>query len=166
MNAELQFEITNFLNNEAFLLDSMRFEEWLNLLTDDIIYRMPLRVTREAKDGSNIIDDMSFFEESKKSLTTRVKRLGTKSAWALDPVPRTRHFVSNIIIEEGTKSNELKVKSCFLFKRSRGIDHSVEELFGERVDVLRKVDEQWNIASRTIYADQAILTVQNLSMFL
>jgi len=166
MTMELQYEITNFLNHEAHLLDSRRFQEWLDLLTEDITYRMPLRVTREAKDGSNIVNNMTFFEESKTSLTTRVKRLSTTSAWAEDPAARTRHFVSNIIIESGSKPDEVHVRSHFLCMRSRGSDISVEQIFGERLDVLRKVNGQWKIASRTIHPDQVVLGVMNLSMFL
>ena len=48
------------------------------------------------------LDEMAFFEENKQSLTARVKRLGTTSAWAEDPAPRTRHFVSNMMIEAGS----------------------------------------------------------------
>jgi 3-phenylpropionate/cinnamic acid dioxygenase small subunit len=166
VNPELQFHITNFLHYEAFLLDSRRFAEWLDLLADDIVYRMPLRATRERKDGSTIVEDMTFFEESKTSLTTRVNRLGTTSAWAEDPPPRTRHFVSNILVESGFPNDALTVRSCFLCKRSRAGEIEAEEIFGERVDVLRNVDGQWKIAARTIYPDQAVLGVKNLSMFL
>jgi 3-phenylpropionate/cinnamic acid dioxygenase small subunit len=166
MNAELQFQITNFLHYEAVLQDSRRFEEWLELLTDDIMYRMPLRATTETREAANIVEDMTFFEETKISLTTRVKRLATASAWAESPAPRTRHFISNIFIEAGPNQDELKVRSNLLFKRSRASDLESEEIFGERVDVLRLVNEQWKIASRTIYPDQTILTVKNLSMFL
>ena len=43
------------------------------------------------------------------------------------------------------------VRSNFLFKRSRADDIATEEIFGERLDVLRKVNGEWKIASRTIY---------------
>ena len=36
-----------FLVEEAHLLDSLRFEAWLALLTEDIEYRMPVRVITE-----------------------------------------------------------------------------------------------------------------------
>lgn len=166
MNADLHYQITHFLHHEAFLLDSRRFGEWLDLLADDIVYRMPLRATREKKDGPSIVETMTFFEETKTSLTTRVNRLGTTSAWAEDPAPRTRHFVSNILIDGDSTSDAVNVRSCFLFKRSRAHEIASEEVFGERLDVLVKVEGHWKIASRTIYPDQAILGVMNLSMFL
>jgi 3-phenylpropionate/cinnamic acid dioxygenase small subunit len=166
MNSELYIEVVNFLNREARLLDDMRFKEWLELVTDDIVYRMPLRVTRERKDGSNLVDEMTFFEETKKSLITRIERIGTSSAWAWDPAPRTRHFISNITIENVRNENELEVSSYFMFMKHRASDRHSEQLFGQRLDVLRKIDGQWKIASRTIYPDQTVLPGMNLSMLL
>ncbi|MBM7588965.1 3-phenylpropionate/cinnamic acid dioxygenase subunit beta [Brevibacillus fulvus] len=166
MIAEVHFEITQFLHREAFLLDSRRFAEWLDLLADDIVYRMPLRATRENRDGSGIVEAMTFFEETKTSLTTRVNRLGTTSAWAEDPAPRTRHFVSNLIVEQMPDQQLVKARSNFLLKRSRAADLSAEELFGERMDVLRKEKDGWKLVTRTIYPDQTVISMMNLSMFL
>ena len=36
-------DIVNFYGNEAMLLDEMRFEEWFRLLSEDILYEMPVR---------------------------------------------------------------------------------------------------------------------------
>ncbi|MEX2462587.1 MAG: 3-phenylpropionate/cinnamic acid dioxygenase subunit beta [Paenibacillaceae bacterium] len=166
MNLELQYQISQFLYQEAYLLDHQMYEEWLDLLTEDLIYRMPLRTTTEGRDVSNLIHDMTYFEETKVSLTTRVKRLYTKSAWVENTAPRQRHFVSNIVINPSVHPDEYSVRSYFLFKRSRASDLQTEEIFGEREDVFRKVDEQWKVAARSIYPDQAVLTVMNLSMFL
>src|SRR4249919_1058691 len=40
-------DVLHFLNVEAELLDDNRFDEWLELLTEDVTYRMPVTVTRE-----------------------------------------------------------------------------------------------------------------------
>ncbi|ALF10853.1 aromatic-ring-hydroxylating dioxygenase subunit beta [Parageobacillus thermoglucosidasius] len=167
MNPELQFDITNFLHHEAYLLDHRRYKEWLDLLADDLVYRMPARITTEGKHNEpNIMNEMTFFEETKKSLITRVKRLDTPSAWAEYSGPRQRHFISNIYIESSPKSGEYQVRSYFLYQRCRGSDLDIEQLHGERVDVLRKENGKWKIASRTIYPDQTVLRLINLSMFL
>ncbi len=39
----LKYEIEEFLYQEAEILDERRFEEWLDLLTDDMRYFMPMR---------------------------------------------------------------------------------------------------------------------------
>ena len=42
----LKQEIEDFLYREAELLDDRRYEEWLDLLTDDVSYFMPMRRRR------------------------------------------------------------------------------------------------------------------------
>lgn len=166
MNMELYLEISQFLYQEAYLLDHRKYKEWLDLLTEDIVYRMPMRLTKERKDGQDITDEMTFFEEDKKSLSLRVERLYTKFAWVEDPPPRQRHLIGNILIESNPRPDEYVVRSAFNFYRSVGSDWQTEHISGEREDLLRKENGVWKIASRTIYPDQAILNVRNLSMFL
>ena len=167
VSPDIQFEITHFLYLEARLLDHGKYDEWLDLLADDLDYRMPARITNEGKEHKSNIDYQSrYFQETKKSLTTRIRRFETSSAWAEFAGLRQRHFVSNILVEPTNKPDEFKVSSYFLFKRSRGSDERFEELFGERVDLLRKENGSWKIASRVIYPDRSVLAFTNLSMFL
>ncbi len=51
MNMETYFRVTHFYTREASILDRRLFNEWLDLLADDIVYRMPVRITREERDG-------------------------------------------------------------------------------------------------------------------
>ncbi|MBM7656298.1 3-phenylpropionate/cinnamic acid dioxygenase subunit beta [Neobacillus cucumis] len=166
ISPEVELEIIRFLHKEANLLDHRKYKEWLELLADEIEYRMPLRETVEGVGVNDIASDSSFFEETKLSLTTRVNRLYTKSAWVENPATRQRHFISNIMVEPTEDPNEFKVTSYFLYKRSRGSTHVIEELFGERNDIIRKVHNEYKIVSRTIIPDQAVITTMNMSMFL
>jgi 3-phenylpropionate/cinnamic acid dioxygenase small subunit len=165
MDFEVYYQITKFLYHEAYLLDHRRYNEWLDLLADDLIYRMPLRLTKERKDGGEISEEMAFYEETKKSLQNRVKRLYAKSAWVEDPPPRQRHFISNITVSQGSEADEYKVLSYFSFQRSIGSSTEWETLNGEREDIIRLVNGEWKLASRVIYPDQTVLGTQNLSMF-
>ncbi|RSL33116.1 3-phenylpropionate/cinnamic acid dioxygenase subunit beta [Salibacterium salarium] len=166
MNAQLQYEVEQFYYYEAYLLDHRKYEEWLDLLADDIEYVMPLRVTVDNKEGSNINKNMNYFDEKKPDLELRVERLFTKSAWVDNPATRQRHYITNTVIQPGSKEDEYNVRSYFLYKRSRSSEVETEELFGEREDVLRKTDGRWQVVSRSIYPDQSVLTVKNLAMFL
>jgi 3-phenylpropionate/cinnamic acid dioxygenase small subunit len=166
VSIEVYIEISNLLYQEAYFLDNGMYKEWLDLLSEDLTYQMPLRETVEGVGANNIAPDIDFFHETKKSLTTRVNRLYTKSAWVENPATRQRHFISNIMIEITSKPNEYKVRSYFDFKRSRGSHHEIENLFGERHDIVRKEENQWKIAKRYIKPDQAVITTMNMSMFL
>lgn len=163
---EIHLEMTYLLNQEAFYLDNGMYKEWLELFTDDLTYQMPLRETVDGVGVDNIAKDIDFYYETKTSLRTRVNRLYTKSAWVENPATRQRHFISNISVTSTSDRDEYQVRSYFLFKRSRGSHHEVEQLFGERHDVIRKIDGQWKIAKRLIKPDQAVITTMNMSMFL
>lgn len=166
MNPNLQYEITQFYYQEAYYLDHRQYDRWLEMLSDDIEYSMPLRVTVDNKMGSNINDDMTYLSDNKADLTMKVERLFTKSAWVDNPATRQRHYITNVMIDAGSNPDEYKVRSSFLYKRSRSSDIQTEEIFGEREDTIQKNDGEWKLISRTIYPDQTVLTASNLSMFL
>ncbi len=163
--AELDREIQNFLYHEAELLDGLKFEQWLELLTDDITYEMPVRLTRE-RNHPDTASETAHFSEDRRTLALRVKRLKTDYAWAENPPSRTRHFVSNIRIEQTAKSNEVMVRSNLLVYRSRGSSTQADLISGERVDFLRNEEGHWKLAKRTIIVDQTVLDTQNLAIFL
>ena len=156
-------QITQFLYTEAQILDEGRFADWLTLVTEDISYRMPVRVTREKRDGSDTRDDSSYFEENLTTLTSRLARLGTRSAWAEDPPSRTRHFVTNIQVLATADPRETRVLSNLLFTRTRGSDPALDQLTGRREDLLRRVGLGWRLARRTVVLDQSVLGTLNLS---
>jgi 3-phenylpropionate/cinnamic acid dioxygenase small subunit len=153
-----------FLYYEADLLDTGRFDEWLELLTDDVEYRMPVRTTRSRAAGAGFDEAMDFFTEDSASLSMRVRRLDTEFAWAEDPPSRTRRFVTNVRVEP-VSDGELSVVSNVLIFRTRG-DTAAPELFScQRRDVLRDLGGRLVIARRTIYLDQTVLGGYNLSIF-
>ncbi len=124
-------EICNFLFHEADLLDTGAFREWLSLMTDDLVYRIPLRVTKEVGQGFGFLDSMSHMDDTFYTLEKRVHRLESEYAWAEIPPSRTRHFVSNIRVRPGGNDSEVQVDSNLLFlPQSRGFSgfrHPVRE---------------------------------------
>ena len=65
MREALIREVEQFLYHEARLLDERRLHEWLDLLTDDVRYWMPVRTTRYARISKSIVilDDERYEEE-------------------------------------------------------------------------------------------------------
>jgi 3-phenylpropionate/cinnamic acid dioxygenase small subunit len=156
-------EIVAFLYREAELLDSYRFAEWVELFAEDVRYEMPVRTNQVRSSGSGF-QQMTFFDENLVSLQTRVKRLQTDSAWAETPPSRTRHFVSNVLVEPSDKPDEFAVGLCFMVTRTRS-DHGYQMFTGRREDLLRRVGGgHFRIARRRILADQTVLTATNLSV--
>src|SRR5205823_7149645 len=86
--AELHHEIEQFLYYEARLLDDRRFEDWYELLADDLQYVMPTRynrLRREAQHEFAAPEETQHFDEDKHSIAQRIRRLRSGTAWAEDP---------------------------------------------------------------------------------
>lgn len=155
-------EVVAWLHHEAELLDGYRFAEWLELLSEDIAYRMPVRTTQFLTDGEGFHLDSEFFCDDFPTLATRVKRLETEFAWAETPPSRTRHFVSNVIVED-TGAEGLAVRSAFLVTRTRAeLDYQM--FTGVRHDRLVRVDGALKLRERVILVDQTVITATNLSV--
>jgi 3-phenylpropionate/cinnamic acid dioxygenase small subunit len=157
-------EIVSFLYREAELLDDCQFSSWLALFTEDTHYVMPVRTTQFRATGDGF-HDVAFFDENFVSLRTRVKRLETNFAWAETPPSRTRHFISNVLVEPANKKDEFAVRSNFMVTRTRS-DQGYQLFTGQRQDILRRVeDSTFKIADRRILIDQTTLSGSNLSVF-
>jgi len=168
----LKDEIEQFLYQEAELLDERRFDEWLDFLTEDIRYWMPMR--RNVKFGELDREftreghDINWFDEGKDTLVRRVNQILTGVHWAEEPLSRVCHSVSNIQILDATPSlsqpTEVSIKCRFLVYRNR-VETETDILVGKREDTLRNVNGQWKIAQRKIILDQNVLLAKNLTFF-
>jgi 3-phenylpropionate/cinnamic acid dioxygenase small subunit len=158
-----------FLVDEAYLLDAQRYDAWLDTLTDDVRYVMPVRVTTARGAGFDTSPGMAHFDEDKYSLTQRVARMGTEHAWAEDPPSRLRHFITNVRTFECDDPDDgahLLVESAELLFRSRGDVNESALVSCGREDLLRWSEDQWKLARRRIFVDESVLRMQNLAVFL
>jgi len=161
------FEIVEFLEDEATLLDSGKLMEWMGLMAVDLRYQMPVRSTRDLIDGSEFSTGMFMFDETIMTLGIKATRLAaTTSAWAEKPPSRTRRHVTNIRVFRTGVEGEYEVTSSLLLLRNRYQEHNYEIISARRVDILRRQDGALKIAKRIIYSDQASLGTQNLAVFL
>jgi len=90
---ELRADAESFLYREARLLDTQRFEDWLDLFTDDAIYWAPA--------GHDDIDPsrhVSIIHDDKEAMERRVKRLRSGFAFAQEPASRVHRIISNVEI--------------------------------------------------------------------
>lgn len=163
---ELHQRVHQFLVEEAALLDQRRYEEWVALMAEDVVYRMPVRVTTPGEMSDTILGDMDHFLEDRYSLQKRVERLYTEHAWTEDPPSRVRHFVSNVRTFRHEESDEVTARSYLLLFRSRGDVREADLISAERTDRLRPDGEGWLIARRDILVDESVLRTQNLAIFL
>lgn len=161
-----QYEVEKFLYEEAALLDAHRYEDWLALFADDATYFMPIRRTRVQRELDQEFTkpgEMAFFNDTKPLLAGRVTKLMTGRSWSEDPPSRTRRLVTNVRVVDDDGA-ELSVESNFMLYRTR-LNSQEDKWVGSRRDVLRRVEESFQIAARAIYLEETVLLSRNLSNF-
>ncbi len=156
----------DFLIAEAALLDERRFDEWIQLFTEDLEYIVPVRTIRRNGNGSDVDWESRHYDDDFPSMSLRVRRLSTDVAWSEDPPSFTRRVLGNFRYAPGPGDTELTVKTNLLLFRSRGTAGDHDLIAGERTDVLRLVDGALKIAKRHVVLDQAMLGTKNLGVFL
>lgn len=154
------------LYDEAATLDERRFDDWIGMLAEDLIYQAPIRLTRTGPNRDrDVMRTMFHFDENYNSLLMRTGRL-QKSAWAEDPPSRCRRFVTNVRIGERETAGEYEVVSYLFLERSRGDNPENEHMTAERRDVWRETDSGYKLAWREIIVDQSVLGMANFAVFL
>jgi 3-phenylpropionate/cinnamic acid dioxygenase small subunit len=179
MRPDLVFDVEQFLFREAHLLDECRFQEWLNLFTDDVRYWMPSMsrhygasskafapLDRERGDLQDFSGEheLAILDETRDSLARRIARFDSGMAWAEEPPSSTCRFISNVIVDEGDSNGELIVRSKFILYRTRS-ELERDFYIGRRHDVLRPAGGTWKIAYRKILLPQSVLAAKNVSNF-
>jgi ethylbenzene dioxygenase beta subunit len=161
----LYADVCAFLAEEAELLDQNRLREWFELFHPELVYRMPIRITRERPAGPGFSDTGWHMNEDWESMHTRVARFETSFAWAEDPPSRTRRFVTNIRVQEPDDEGNVRVKSNVLIHRGRYDAPAGRLLSAERHDVLADAGEDWLIRERIVLLDHTTLGMSNLGIF-
>lgn len=155
-------EVRQLLYREARLLDEGLFEKWLTLFTEDALYWAPIGTTGTSS-GGEVDDELGYFEDNKQTLTLRVQRLFTGSAWAENPRSSTRRIIGNIEVDES--EDGLVARSNFVLYSVR--EGAPVDLFtGARRDVLRPESDGLRITMRRVSVDGGTLRANNLSTFL
>lgn len=165
-------ELTEVLYDEAELLDEGRWEEWLDLLADDLSYVMPLRLnvavgehnTQEQTRGG---EEVCWFDEGKHTLTQRVGQLRTGVHWAEEPLSRVSHLVTNVRLRR-VELPEVELSCRFVVHRNRVADET-DFFVGRRHDTWRQTGSTagaggWKLCRRELLLDQNVLLAKNLTL--
>jgi len=131
-----------FLYQEARLLDTQRYEEWLSLFTDDATYGVPLEQgQKDPYETSSIIhDDRTLLE-------LRVRQIRHPRAHARQPLARTVHQIGNIM-QLGEANGELRVGSTLTVVEFR---NEKQRLYGALVEHrLRPQGDTFRIAHKRV----------------
>lgn len=131
-----------FLYHEARLLDTQRYEEWLELFTDDATYWVPLEQGQE-----DPLQTSSIIHDDRTLLGLRVKQLRHPRAHARVPLARTVHQVTNVLVESDS-AQEVVVRSTLSVIEFR---NEKQRLYGALVEHrLRRNNGAFRIAHKRV----------------
>ncbi|MCE0777581.1 3-phenylpropionate/cinnamic acid dioxygenase subunit beta [Pseudomonas sp. NMI542_15] len=166
-------EIASFFYYEADLMDERRYNEWLDLLHEDIKYFMPMRRNvkfgqHADKENTKLGSDISWFDEGKWTLTKRVEQILTGVHYAEEPLSRISHLITNVrVLEQSKDENGLRTvkTSCRFMVYLNRVEYEVNTMVGKRYDTLVETEDGWRVLEREIILDQNVLLVKNLTAF-
>jgi 3-phenylpropionate/cinnamic acid dioxygenase small subunit len=159
VTVEIQIEIERFLFHEARLLEDHRLDEWLALLSNDIKYFMPTREAIEPSVGAADAvpsSSLALFDDDKDSLALRAGRMKSRLSPTEMPPALVQRLITNVHAAATDRPGEYRVRSNFLVYEERRGRHA-STFIGSRDDVLRRVDQSFQIARREIRLAQTIL---------
>jgi len=131
-----------FLYHEARLLDTQRFEEWLELFTDDATYWVPLE--QNQKDP---VETSSIIHDDRTLLELRVRQARHPRAHARQPLARTVHQVGNVTVS-AAEAGDLTVDSTLQLIEFR---NERQRLYGALVQHrLRRAGESFRITHKRV----------------
>jgi 3-phenylpropionate/cinnamic acid dioxygenase small subunit len=159
--------ISEFCVYESRLLDQRRFNQWLDLLTEDFTYVVPAPLTPDSPLGQPWSEASSVLDETKHSLqslwATRFLPENIDYAWGENPPQRTRRFVTNLAISSAERDNEYAVESNLLLSFVRRSDPASLIPAG-RHDTIRDEGGVLKLARRVVYLDQTLMTVTHMRL--
>jgi benzoate/toluate 1,2-dioxygenase beta subunit len=137
-------EIELFLMHEARLLDERRFDDWMDLFTEDGVYWVPARPGQESPD-----DESSLFYDDRRLMKTRIARLNHPGMHSQNPPSRCCHLVSNILAEPTEGDGvQIQVTSNAIMVEYRQDDQRI--FAGKNTHKLVRTGATFQIASKKV----------------
>ena len=155
-DAGLRASVEDFLYREAELLDRWRLNEWVELFTPDGYYLVaPLGLD----DPRNADPQSMLFlvADDRTRIGQRATRLLKKGAHAEYPHSRTRHTVSNVMIEDHD-GDTVRAAANFITWRAR--NREVTSYMGRTYYTLASAADDFHIREKRVCLDLELLAPQ------
>ena len=147
--------VTAFLYDESAALDEHRPQDWLDLLTEDFEYLVPLVEIYEDPARSPYHPTTFLDHESKGGLALKLLRAASDYAWAQRPTGFLRHFVGNVrVMGTAERPDDVVVRSNVLVTWTRDPEPT-RQMSAGRLDHVRRSDDGFRLSRRTVFLDTA-----------
>jgi len=162
-NPHLYFEVKCFQAQEIALLQSAEYDQWLAMMTSDVVYRMPvISVSEDRAKTESGAGELAHYDDTLETLRLRVARMRSRMAWTEIPPSRVRYFVEPYAIEDGPEG--VRVSSNLMVYQSR-LQREENYYVGCRHDRLRRDGDGFLLAERVAVIDKVVLPGKNLTVF-
>jgi 3-phenylpropionate/cinnamic acid dioxygenase small subunit len=133
-----------FLFEEARLLDTRRFRDWMALFAEDGTYWVPATA-----DQRSPFDQVSLFYDDRDLMKTRVERLEHPRIHIQTPPSRTAHLVGNVIVDEADDAKgHYVVSSTVIMVEYR--DDQQRMFAGRQIHTLRRNGDGFCIVQKRV----------------
>jgi benzoate/toluate 1,2-dioxygenase beta subunit len=136
-----------FLYREAQLLDERRWDEWLDLYTEDAVFWVPAWKSEDEPTSSPDTELSLIYYEGRSNLADRIWRVRSNLSVASTPLHRTAHAIANVLLEFAD-GNRAEVKSSWATHTYNPRRKTQHVFFGRSEYVLRLEGGAWRIARK------------------
>ncbi len=111
---DLKRDVAELIYREATLLDRRRWEEWLDLYTEDAVYWVPSWANEEETVTEPETQLNLIYLENRGRLEDRIFRIESRDSYASMPLERTVHVVGNVLVEKIEGDDIIAFANCLV----------------------------------------------------
>ena len=114
IDAGLEREVAALINREAMLLDRRRWDEWIDLYTEDAVYWVPAWANEEETTTDPDTQLNLIYLRNRGGLEDRVFRIESRDSYASVPLDRTVHLIGNVLVESAGDETVEATANCIV----------------------------------------------------
>lgn len=164
---ELRAEVEAFVFREARLADESRYDDWLALFDDPTQYWVPAGPADYDPDTATRV---SYVNDNRNRLETRVRQLGTGFRYAQTPPSPMRRVISNLEILGTTQDADAELldaaSNFVLYELSAQATNEIRIWAGRTTHTLRRTDDGFLIRRKVVELVNASRPLPTLAFLL
>ena len=147
IDAGLEREVAALIAREAMLLDRRRWDEWIDLYTEDAVYWVPAWANEEETTTDPETQLNLIYLRNRGGLEDRVFRIESRDSYASVPLDRTVHLIGNVLVESANGDSVEASANCLVHVYGKKGATTRGSLYDFR---FRRVDGALKIARKKI----------------
>ena len=141
---------TELLYRESSALDRRNWQQWLDLYSEESVYWVPAWRNENEQVSDPNREVSLIYHDSRRGLQERVMRVESGKSVTAMPLPRTTHFITNIVASESAEST-ITVGANFMVQLFQPQREAHYVNFGDYELTLQGHDNRWLITAKTIH---------------